>query len=323
MRRSALRLPTKKVSIGSSICGLALIRHLHPPRFQHVQKRRHRADIVVHGDDQRRPARGRARRIDHGVGPGAGRGPAELPAAVHVRARSTLDAIPTTKRMGQYATIIPGATYSNATFQDVGGNQGEGGQFAVHGARAGDISQNFEGISSNQQAGGVYSFNSQTFQEVVVETGGTSAEAVTGGVQMNIIAKDGGNQLSGSFSTAYAGPSLQSDNLTQDLQDRGLKTASVDQAVLRSRRRAGRSDRPRQAVVLHRSPVVGRVAVHSGQLFQRVAGHVVLHARSQPSVAQQRVLPGQQPQVDVAGCREAQDRVLLFHSKQSAAVRSA
>src|SRR5207249_1361603 len=37
--------------------------------------------------------------------------------------RETLDAIPTTKRIGQYASIIPGATYTNATFQDVGGNQ--------------------------------------------------------------------------------------------------------------------------------------------------------------------------------------------------------
>src|SRR5947209_19427683 len=33
-------------------------------------------------------------------------------------ARETLDAIPTTKRIGQYASIIPGATYANATFQD-------------------------------------------------------------------------------------------------------------------------------------------------------------------------------------------------------------
>ena len=50
-------------------------------------------------------------------------------------ARDTLDAIPTTKRLGQYASIIPGATYTNPTFQDVGGNQGEGGQFGVHGQR--------------------------------------------------------------------------------------------------------------------------------------------------------------------------------------------
>jgi hypothetical protein len=139
-------------------------------------------------------------------------------------ARDTLDAIPTTKRLGQYATIIPGATYSNPTFQDVGGNQGEGGQFGIHGQRAGDQSTNIEGMNQNQQAGGVLSFNSQGFQEVVVETSGASAEAITGGVQVNIIPKDGGNQLSGSFAAAYAGPRFQNGNLTDALIARGLTT---------------------------------------------------------------------------------------------------
>ncbi len=139
-------------------------------------------------------------------------------------ARSTLDAIPTTKRLGQYATLIPGATYSNPTFQDVGGNQGEGGQFAIHGGRSGDQSTNIEGMNQNQAAGGVLSFNAQTFQEVVVETSGASAEAITGGVQVNIVPKDGGNTLSGTSNVSYAGPSLQNGNLTDALRVRGLST---------------------------------------------------------------------------------------------------
>jgi len=139
-------------------------------------------------------------------------------------ARETLDAIPTTKRIGQYASIIPGATYVNPTFQDVGGNQGEGGQFGVHGQRGADLSTNVDGMNQNQQALGVFSFNSQSFQEVVVETGGMSAEAMSGGIQVNIIQKDGGNRLSGSLSMAYAGPKLQSGNLNDDLRSRGLNT---------------------------------------------------------------------------------------------------
>src|SRR5437667_33904 len=139
-------------------------------------------------------------------------------------ARDTLDAIPTTKRLGQYATIIPGAPEANGTLQDVGGNQGEGGQFGIHGQRTGDQSTNIEGMNQNQQAGGVLSFNAQTFQEVVVETSGASAEAGSGGVQVNIIPKDGGNALSGSFAAAYAGPSLQTGNLTDALRARGLTT---------------------------------------------------------------------------------------------------
>jgi hypothetical protein len=139
-------------------------------------------------------------------------------------ARDTLDAIPTTKRLGQYASIIPGATYTNPTFQDVGGNQGEGGQFGVHGQRGADLSTNVEGLNQNQQALGVFSFNSQAFQEIVVETGNMSAEAMTGGVQVNIINKDGGNKLSGSLNLAYTGPSLQMGNLTDALRARGLAT---------------------------------------------------------------------------------------------------
>jgi hypothetical protein len=138
--------------------------------------------------------------------------------------RETLDEIPTTKRIGQYASIIPGATYANATFQDVGGNQGEGGQFGVHGQRPQDLSTNLEGLNQNQQALGVYSFNSQTFQEVVVETGGMSAEAMTGGPQVNLVSKDGGNRFSGSLSASYAGPSLQMGNLTDALRTRGLQS---------------------------------------------------------------------------------------------------
>ena len=138
--------------------------------------------------------------------------------------RTTLDAIPTTKRIGQYASIIPGATYTNPTFQDVGGNQGEGGQFGLHGQRGGDLSTNVEGLNQNQQALGVFSFNSQAFQEVVIETGGMSAEAMTGGVQVNIISKDGGNRFSGTFSTTFTGPKLQMGNLNDDLRARGLTT---------------------------------------------------------------------------------------------------
>ena len=139
-------------------------------------------------------------------------------------ARETLDAIPTTKRIGQYASIIPGATYTNPTFQDVGGNQGEGGQFGIHGQRGADLSTNVDGMNQNQQALGVFSFNSQSFQEVVVETGGMSAEAMSGGIQVNIVQKDGGNRFSGSLSMAYAGPKLQSGNLNDDLRTRGLNT---------------------------------------------------------------------------------------------------
>ena len=136
--------------------------------------------------------------------------------------RATLDALPTTKRIGQFATIIPGATYASPTFHDVGGMGGEGGMFAVHGGRTTDVAVNMEGMNVNVTAVAIYSFNSNTFQEVGLQTSGGSGESTSGGVQVNIVPKDGGNIFSGNLNGAFSGPSLQSSNLTPALQARGL-----------------------------------------------------------------------------------------------------
>src|SRR5207244_11781781 len=72
---------------------------------------------------------------------------------------------------------------------------------------------------------GSFQYTKATFEEVVVETGAGSAEATTGGVQINIIPKDGGNRLSGSLSAEYTGPGLSSDNATTELRARGLSGA--------------------------------------------------------------------------------------------------
>ena len=140
--------------------------------------------------------------------------------------RDVLDAIPTTKRLGQYASFIPGATYYNPTFQDSGGTAGEGGAFGVHGQRARDQIVNMDGLNQNLFLLDVYSYNSQAIQEVVVETGGTSAEAMTGGVQLNIVPKEGGNNWSGTFNGSWTGPSLQNDNLDDELRARGLRAGA-------------------------------------------------------------------------------------------------
>jgi hypothetical protein len=140
--------------------------------------------------------------------------------------RDTLDAIPTTKRLGQYASIIPGAVNQNTSQQDVGGTAGEGGTFAIHGGRVGDQSTNIGGNPVNMLNNDVVSVNSQIVQEVVVETSATSAEAATGGVQVNVIPREGGNQFSGTFSGSWTGPDLAADNLNDDLIKRGLTSGA-------------------------------------------------------------------------------------------------
>src|SRR5882672_1484903 len=139
--------------------------------------------------------------------------------------RATLDAIPTSRRPAQLLTMIVGADTGGTNFHDVGGVGSDRGFFGVHGQRADDMTYNFAGMDSRVFSGGGFQYNPHTFEEVVVETAAGSAEATTGGVQINIIPKDGGNTFSGSLSTEITGPSLTSDNLTDDLRARGLTAA--------------------------------------------------------------------------------------------------
>src|SRR6266850_3334823 len=139
--------------------------------------------------------------------------------------RATLDAIPTSRRPAQLLTMIVGADTGGTNFHDVGGVGSDRGFFGVHGQRADDMTYNFAGMDSRVFSGGGFQYNPHTFEEVVVETSAGSAEATTGGVQINIIPKDGGNRFTARRSTEITGPSLTSDNLTDDLRSRGLTAA--------------------------------------------------------------------------------------------------
>src|SRR5467141_473810 len=139
--------------------------------------------------------------------------------------RATLDAIPTSRRPAQLLTMIVGADTGGTNFHDVGGGGSDRGIFGVHGQRADDMTYNFAGMDARVFSGGGFQYNAHTFEEVVVETAAGSAEATTGGVQINIIPKDGGNRFSGSLSAEITGPSLTSDNLTDELRGRGLTAA--------------------------------------------------------------------------------------------------
>src|SRR5206468_6783984 len=87
------------------------------------------------------------------------------------------------------------------------------------------MTYNVSGIDNRVFSGGGFQYNAHTFQELVVETAAGSAESTTGGVQINIIPKDGGNKFSGTASIEATGPGLASDNLNGDLRARGLTGA--------------------------------------------------------------------------------------------------
>jgi hypothetical protein len=83
-----------------------------------------------------------------------------------------------------------------------------------------------DGMSGGYQGMGVSGYAPEvgTAQEIVFSLSGGLGEATTGGPQLNIIGKQGGNTFAGSFFVNGSGSKFVNDNLSDDLRARGLST---------------------------------------------------------------------------------------------------
>src|SRR5579862_1611930 len=116
---------------------------------------------------------------------------------------ATLNALPTAQSLTAFAAMTLGAVPSTAGRNDVWGDKGDQSTgIIMHGGRGDDGRTNWDGMNTNVffgNAGGqqrVYLFNTVGVQEVVVDTGGNSAETETGGANLNMVPRDGGNTFS-------------------------------------------------------------------------------------------------------------------------------
>ncbi len=137
-----------------------------------------------------------------------------------------LEALPASRAPQRVAALLPGVTTQR---QDVGGIQGDGtgrGLVTVRGVS--DARMNINGVSNQATSQSVTAadgaYNMAAYQEMAVDTGGTGAEHSQGGLRMNMIPRDGGNVFRGYFLASFANNTMQGDNFTQDLRDRGLGT---------------------------------------------------------------------------------------------------
>jgi hypothetical protein len=148
----------------------------------------------------------------------------------NVLSRSILDTVPTAKTFNGFSALTLGAVTTAITgSRDVGGNGGEwGATITVHGNR-GDGVFSVDGMSSMSMLGPGnrrLQVNQAAAQEIVLQTGGLSAEAETGGVASNLVPKEGGNAFHGTFSVDGTRKGLQNSNLTDSLRARGLTKAN-------------------------------------------------------------------------------------------------
>src|SRR5262245_55579266 len=146
--------------------------------------------------------------------------------------RDMLFALPINKELGGYAAITPGAIIA-PTQQDVGGNKDPISQYiSIHGSRTADSRVLLDGMRFNAEGQGRgFYFNPGAAQEVSVELGGQTSEFEAGGVQVNMIPKEGGNRITGFLVANYTNQNLSSDNLNSDLRARGLNVVNKTDLV--------------------------------------------------------------------------------------------
>ena len=117
-----------------------------------------------------------------------------------VLSRDVLDAVPSAKTIQSLGQLIVGVTLNSP---DVGGSRAmQQTYFAVHGVGASGSMVTVDGLVTNGTMGdgAVMAYHNEAMiQEAVYQTAGGTAETITGGLNMNLIPKDGGNRFSGAL----------------------------------------------------------------------------------------------------------------------------
>lgn len=141
--------------------------------------------------------------------------------------------LPTARNPWVIMALVPGMLIDR---EDVGGN--EGGQQSAyygHGGRDGDTSWSIDGanITDMSALGAAPAYvNIASYEELQINYGNNDVKSQTGGVQLNIISKRGGNAYSGTFYLDVERAAWQADNVPSELVDRGYSAAGINRVYL-------------------------------------------------------------------------------------------
>src|SRR6185437_13811580 len=142
-----------------------------------------------------------------------------------VLTRDLLDAVPVPRMYQAEGALAVGTRQSD---QNVGGARSAvNPRLTAHRSVTKDTTIDVDGMKMNTLVGGGDSHpdhNDAMTQETTVQTAALGAEVSAGGPHLNLVPREGGNTFSGATYVGYTGHSFQSDNLSQDLIDRGLRT---------------------------------------------------------------------------------------------------
>lgn len=151
-----------------------------------------------------------------------------------VLTRAMQDALPAPRNMQALAALVPGLRLRSGTGAnpDVGGSQQmEQTYITGHGSGAVHTTVLLDGmnINSNYLDGTIQNYvDNAIIQQSIYQTSGIGAEVSAGGVVVNQVPKDGGNQFHGDGFASYtgAGSFWQANNLTDALRARGVTSTN-------------------------------------------------------------------------------------------------
>jgi len=141
--------------------------------------------------------------------------------------------LPTARNPWVIMSLIPGVLVDR---EDVGGNEaGQQSSYYGHGSSEDDNTWGIDGanITDNSALGAAPAYvNISSYEEVQINYGNNDIRSQTGGVQINLISKRGGNAYSGTFYLDLERNAWQADNVPDDLTELGYSAAGINRLYL-------------------------------------------------------------------------------------------
>ena len=130
-----------------------------------------------------------------------------------------------------FTHLIPAINVQQNDFE--GSNPALYSVFQIHGGRRNEGQVLVDGMNGGYQGMGVSGYVPEVgnSQEVVFSLSGGLGEATTGGPQMNVVGKSGGNIFAGTFFFSGTGSAFQGNNLTPEIMAKGLTATGTIQKL--------------------------------------------------------------------------------------------
>lgn len=140
--------------------------------------------------------------------------------------------LPTVRNPWVLMSLVPGMLISK---EDVGGNEaGQQSGYSGHGSLGRDNIWNIDGanVTDNSALGAAPAyFNLAGYDEVQINYGNNDVKSQTGGVQINLVTRRGGNNYSGMFYLDAEDKKWQSSNVSDELKSYGYMNPGVNKIL--------------------------------------------------------------------------------------------